>query len=113
MKLRPGHDPHAPIHALNESTDVWDRTLSKGGLSDSEYGRNRARLEAWVRQHYPGRHLIIRLPGILGHGMKKNIVFDLITVGTTQLYHILVLQTVHFNILIFTRLQGAPSAIAI
>ena len=45
--------------------------------------------------------------------MKKNIVFDLITVGTTQLYHILVLQTVHFNILIFTRLQGAPSAIAI
>lgn len=39
------------------------------------YGFNRWRLEEFVRSHFP-RHLIIRLPGLVGAGLKKNVVFD-------------------------------------
>ena len=61
------------------SFHTWDRVLAQGGLSDSTYGRNRARLESWVRATFPESHLVVRLPGIFGPGMKKNIIFDLVT----------------------------------
>ena len=79
LQLRPEAEPLSSVHALDESRDVWSRQLAKGGLSDSEYGRNRARLESWVRETFPSRHLIVRLPGIFGLGMKKNFIYDLIT----------------------------------
>lgn len=39
------------------------------------YGINRWRLEQFVREHFANA-LVIRLPGLVGPGLKKNIVFD-------------------------------------
>lgn len=39
------------------------------------YGLHRWRVEEWVRGHQPD-HLILRLPGLFGEGLKKNLIFD-------------------------------------
>jgi hypothetical protein len=41
------------------------------------YGTNRLRLERFVRDRFP-RHLIVRLPGLVGPGLRKNVIFDLL-----------------------------------
>lgn len=40
------------------------------------YGKNRFLLENFVRSKFEN-HLIIRLPGLVGTGLKKNIIYDL------------------------------------
>ena len=40
------------------------------------YGRNRAMLEAFVADRFAS-HQIVRLPALIGHGLKKNAVYDL------------------------------------
>lgn len=39
------------------------------------YGLNRRLLEKFVESHFP-RHLIVRLPGLVGPGLRKNVIFD-------------------------------------
>lgn len=39
------------------------------------YGLNRYRLEKFVQQNFAD-HLIVRLPGLVGPGLRKNIIFD-------------------------------------
>lgn len=39
------------------------------------YGFNRYKLEEFVRKNFK-RHLIVRLPGLVGPGLKKNILYD-------------------------------------
>ncbi len=41
------------------------------------YGYNRYQLELWVREKYPDA-LIIRLPGLFGENIKKNLIYDYI-----------------------------------
>ncbi|MDD2685712.1 MAG: hypothetical protein PHY62_06105 [Gallionella sp.] len=39
------------------------------------YGSNRRLLEKFVENHFPN-HLIVRLPGLVGPGLRKNVIFD-------------------------------------
>lgn len=57
----------SPI-AVDENSPVTTERLQP-------YGYNRRRLEKFVTEHFE-RSLIIRLPGLVGPGLKKNIVFD-------------------------------------
>jgi dTDP-4-dehydrorhamnose reductase len=41
------------------------------------YGLNRRRLEKFVQANFPD-HLIVRLPGLVGPGLRKNVIFDLL-----------------------------------
>ena len=39
------------------------------------YGLHRRRLETFVAGHFPS-YLIVRLPGLIGPGLRKNVIFD-------------------------------------
>lgn len=48
-------------------------TVDESGLH--AYGLHRRLLEKFVEDHFP-RHLIVRLPGLVGPGLRKNVIFD-------------------------------------
>ncbi|HSD14312.1 MAG TPA: NAD-dependent epimerase/dehydratase family protein [Flavobacterium sp.] len=48
------------------------------------YGRNRLYLEKWVEANFT-EYLIVRLPGLFGKNIKKNFIFDLISVIPSML----------------------------
>jgi dTDP-4-dehydrorhamnose reductase len=53
---------------VDESTPIDENGLQP-------YGRHRRLLESFVQTHF-SNHLIVRLPGLVGPGLRKNIIFD-------------------------------------
>lgn len=47
------------------------------------YGLHRRLLEKFVENHFPN-HLIVRLPGLVGPGLRKNIIFDFLNNNNRQ-----------------------------
>ncbi|MBM0741014.1 NAD-dependent epimerase/dehydratase family protein [Phormidium sp. CLA17] len=68
---------------LISSIDVFptvvgvDETFDCASQSNHAYGRNRLMLEQFVAAHFPLAH-IVRLPGLFGPGLRKNVIFDMI-----------------------------------
>ncbi|MDF3238299.1 NAD(P)-dependent oxidoreductase [Pseudomonas veronii] len=52
-----------------------DTVVEENGLH--AYGLNRRTLEKFVQSHF-SNHLIVRLPGLVGPGLRKNIIYDLL-----------------------------------
>lgn len=57
----------SPVN-IDEKTPILTQDLQP-------YGFNRWRLEEFVKNNFK-KHLIVRLPGLVGRGLKKNIIFD-------------------------------------
>lgn len=65
---------------------------SRGCTEDAEpnteglaaYGLNRLQLERWIREDFP-QALILRLPALYGKGLKKNFLYDMLTLTPTML----------------------------
>lgn len=73
-------DVYQPAIAVNEKT--------AGNLDGHQaYGRNRAWFEFFFRSNFKDS-LIIRLPGVYGHNLKKNFIFDLLQNQTDQIYKV-------------------------
>lgn len=64
------------IDVFPRITDV-DETFDCTSLENHAYGRNRLALEQFAATHFPGAY-ILRLPGLFGPGLRKNVIFDLI-----------------------------------
>jgi len=58
-----------------------DTPVEEEGLH--AYGLHRRLLERFVENHFP-RSLIVRLPGLVGPGLRKNIVFDFLNDNNLQ-----------------------------
>ncbi len=62
--------------AVNEDSVVDEKDLHP-------YGLHRRMLEKFVAQHFE-RHLIVRLPGLVGPQLRKNIIFDFLNDNNLQ-----------------------------
>lgn len=67
-----------PVGVDENDSPLSDGEGGKGSVM-LPYGLNRYYLEAWVRKHYPDA-LIVRLPALYGHNIKKNFIYDFINV---------------------------------
>ncbi|GIC77253.1 NAD(P)-dependent oxidoreductase [Moritella sp. F3] len=62
------------VDVFNDSSEAVESTPID--ISDLHpYGLHRYQLEEFVKGHFPN-HLIIRLPALVGPGLKKNIIYD-------------------------------------
>lgn len=52
-------------------------------LANHPYGRHRFALETWCANHFESLS-VVRLPGLFGSGLKKNIIFDLMNHHQTE-----------------------------
>lgn len=57
----------SPINVSENDTPIKENLAA--------YGSNRLRLENFVKKHFKN-HLIVRLPGLVGPSLKKNVIFD-------------------------------------
>lgn len=84
----------ADTFVLISSVDVYPEQQRDGVTEDtpidptqnSPYGANRYVLEEFVKDHF-AKHLIVRLPGLYGAGIKKNFIYDLITSNALEFTH--------------------------
>ena len=62
------------ISTIDVYEDSYRKTEAEEALGNGAYGKHRAMLETWVREEF-SEHLIVRLPGLFGKGIKKNFIF--------------------------------------
>lgn len=68
---------------LFSTVDVYDPPIgvdeqTKPSAESHPYGLNRFKLEQAVLDTFGHQARIVRLPALVGHGLKKNVIFDLI-----------------------------------
>lgn len=82
--LEPLEDVEAEVFTLISTVDVYPSPVGVTERDELDrtagqpYGRHRLAVEDWVRSRFPRVH-VIRLPGLFGAGLKKNIIFDMLT----------------------------------
>ena len=82
--LGPLERVNAEVFTLISTVDVYPRPIgvTEGDRPDAAaaqpYGRHRLAIESWVQERFPTTH-VVRLPGLFGQGLKKNIIFDMLT----------------------------------
>jgi len=62
-------DVYSKSEGCDETTKDYDLV--------NAYGRNRRKLELFVEENFDD-YTIVRLPGLIGEGLKKNVIYDLI-----------------------------------
>lgn len=73
------------VDVYPEPLGVDEKTRIDPDAGDA-YGRHRFLLERLVAEGFPA-HSIVRLPGLFGEGLKKNLVYDLMTSGSSPWTH--------------------------
>jgi nucleoside-diphosphate-sugar epimerase len=70
------------VDVFKEPVGVDEGTpVDRSGLHP--YGLHRLRLEEFAARHFP-RSLIVRLPGLVGPGLRKNVLFDFLNDNNLQ-----------------------------
>jgi len=72
-------DVYASPQHVDESTNLDDEAVHP-------YGKHRLMFEAWVRDHFEQVN-IVRLPGLFGRGLKKNLIYDLLNDNQVENIH--------------------------
>lgn len=65
------------ISTIDVYEDPFHATEETPANGQGAYGKNRAQMEAWVKENFSD-YLIVRLPGLFGTGIKKNFIYDYI-----------------------------------
>ncbi len=68
------------------SLDGADEETAIDATKHHAYGRHRYELEEFVRNRFPC-HLVVRLPGLFGTGIKKNAIFDFLNDNDVHKIH--------------------------
>lgn len=82
--LGPLEDVEADVFTLISTVDVYPTPVGVTERDEPDraagqpYGRHRLAVEDCVRARFPQVH-VVRLPGLFGAGLKKNIIFDMMT----------------------------------
>ena len=80
---------HAKHFVLISTIDVYGNSIEVDEMDTPvekglhPYGRHRLELERWVIRNF-ARVTIVRLPGLFGAGLRKNILFDMLNRNQTE-----------------------------
>jgi nucleoside-diphosphate-sugar epimerase len=68
---------------LFSTVDVYDPPIAvnenfQPSTDSHPYGRHRCMLEEFILDYFGAQARVLRLPALVGHGLKKNIIYDLL-----------------------------------
>jgi len=67
---------------LSESDKLSKNTNTNTNINN-HYGKNRSYLEQFIESNFENYH-IVRLPGLFGYGLKKNVIYDMLNDNLLQ-----------------------------